>query len=72
MPHEIWPGMPQGYTPVQLIDTATAAVALRITESGVRKLGQRGVLRRYGTRRRQMWDLTAVSVLALKKVKKVS
>lgn len=51
----------------RLIDTATAAVALGITPGAVRQLGVRGRLVRYGTRRRQMWNLWEVRQRALEK-----
>ena len=41
----------------RLVDTETAAAALCITPAGVRKLAERGVLTRYGTSRRRLYDL---------------
>jgi hypothetical protein len=45
------------------VPTAAAAIALGITESGVRKLAQRSRLTRYGTRRRAEYDVEELMAL---------
>ncbi len=62
-----WGESPRTFKAVQLIDTATAAVALGITDDGVRKLGQRKELTKYGTKKRRLWDLEEVLDRAEKK-----
>jgi hypothetical protein len=47
------------------VPTSVAAAALGITPSGVRTLASRGILRRYGTKGRAMYDLDECERLML-------
>jgi hypothetical protein len=50
----------QGQRAQRPVDTATAALALGITPSGVHQLAARQRLTRYGTAPRALWSLTEI------------
>jgi hypothetical protein len=49
------------------IDTVTAAVALGIGAAGVRKLAERGLLTRYGTPQRALYDLRECRIIVARR-----
>lgn len=50
-----------------LIETRLAALALNVTPEAVRKMCERGILTRHGTKTRALYDLEELTALAIRR-----
>jgi hypothetical protein len=59
--------IPTQRKPLVLVETRLAAIALGVRPEAVRKMRERGILTRHGTKTRALYDLEELTALAIRR-----